>query len=393
MLLERFEIKKLHGTHNVNITIKDNILVLIAENGSGKSIILQFIYLFLSKQWAKLLEYEFESVNTVIDGRPYSFAKKSYDNISDKTTIQDLSLRYPLYRDFIINTLSTFDINELNLNSFAINEIEAEFDIPLSLLMRMVNELNDSEFDNSKFDWNLNVLFLPTYRRIEKNFSVLFGDMDRRFEQYIKILIPELKGKISAEKKENEQNYSPTETDMMNFFSEIWKARNQERWKKKNPLNSNIEILEFGMNDVTYKVKEYFKALPETHKSGDENFQKFLDCCNRYLNQEKILIFDTVSNSLVLKLNENAKLIQLESLSSGEKHLISLFCHLYLDEEKPFVIIDEPELSIAIRWQETLLSDILSSNCEGLIAATHSPFIISTNIQEYTSGLNEFFEE
>ena len=40
------------------------------------------------------------------------------------------------------------------------------------------------------------------------------------------------------------------------------------------------------------------------------------------------------------------------------------------------MIIDEPELSLSIKWQSMLLPDIIrSGNCKLLLTVTHSPFI------------------
>ena len=79
-------------------------------------------------------------------------------------------------------------------------------------------------------------------------------------------------------------------------------------------------------------------------------------------------------------------------MSSGEKQIVSLFGHLYLDEnDSAFVFIDEPELSLSVDWQKTLLPDIASSPkfC-GLLATTHSPFVFDNNLESVVHGINEF---
>ena len=64
-------------------------------------------------------------------------------------------------------------------------------------------------------------------------------------------------------------------------------------------------------------------------------------------------------------------------LSSGEKQIVSLFSKLYLESAKKCILlIDEPELSISMKWQKMLLPDIMrSGNCRLLLTVTHSPFI------------------
>lgn len=76
------------------------------------------------------------------------------------------------------------------------------------------------------------------------------------------------------------------------------------------------------------------------------------------------------------------KVISLTQLSSGEKQIVSLFSKMYLEcEEKNIVIIDEPELSLSLKWQQMLLPDIMrSGNCNLLITVTHSPFILKMSL-------------
>ena len=77
--------------------------------------------------------------------------------------------------------------------------------------------------------------------------------------------------------------------------------------------------------------------------------------------------------------------IKLAHLSSGEKQIVSLFSKLYLENEKDCIlIIDEPELSISMKWQKMLLPDIMrSENCKLLLTVTHSPFIFEN---EFDTG-------
>ena len=92
------------------------------------------------------------------------------------------------------------------------------------------------------------------------------------------------------------------------------------------------------------------------------------------------------------KINSKLEKIKFQDLSSGEKQIVSLFGHLYLDEnDSAFVFIDEPELSLSVDWQKTLLPDIASSPkfC-GLLATTHSPFVFDNNLESVVHGINEF---
>jgi predicted ATP-binding protein involved in virulence len=79
-------------------------------------------------------------------------------------------------------------------------------------------------------------------------------------------------------------------------------------------------------------------------------------------------------------------------LSSGEKQIVSLFSHLYLTNKHDYlVLIDEPELSLSVKWQKTFLEDVRKGAfCNGLVAVTHSPFIFDNSLDEYAHGIEEF---
>lgn len=52
--------------------------------------------------------------------------------------------------------------------------------------------------------------------------------------------------------------------------------------------------------------------------------------------------------------------------------------------KKYLVLIDEPELSLSIDWQQKFLPDILKApSCEQLIAITHSPFTFENELDRY----------
>jgi len=79
-------------------------------------------------------------------------------------------------------------------------------------------------------------------------------------------------------------------------------------------------------------------------------------------------------------------------LSSGEQHeLIMTYELLFKADNQSLVLIDEPEISLHIRWQQEFLNDLLDvvalTDCQ-VIVATHSPDIIREN-WEITRALGE----
>ena len=76
--------------------------------------------------------------------------------------------------------------------------------------------------------------------------------------------------------------------------------------------------------------------------------------------------------------------IQLDQLSSGEKQILLILTTVFLQEEKPAVLLmDEPEISLHITWQDRLIELIrkLNPNCQ-LILTTHSPNIFANGWED-----------
>ncbi len=69
--LERFQIFGLHGRKVVDVAIKDNTLVLVGENGSGKTTFLRILFHFLSGRWLSLVQFRFDSIVATIGGSEY----------------------------------------------------------------------------------------------------------------------------------------------------------------------------------------------------------------------------------------------------------------------------------------------------------------------------------
>lgn len=80
---------------------------------------------------------------------------------------------------------------------------------------------------------------------------------------------------------------------------------------------------------------------------------------------------------------KTGKEIPVNSLSSGEQHLLVLYYQLLFKlKNDTILLIDEPEISLHISWQKNFIYDlkeILKLNKMDVLIATHSPSIIGKN--------------
>jgi predicted ATP-dependent endonuclease of OLD family len=151
-----------------------------------------------------------------------------------------------------------------------------------------------------------------------------------------------------------------------------------------------------------FNLRRFLRQLTQvyTGRQGDEQaIEDFAKLVNSYLSlggeAEKLFSFDKQRVELQAINRFTEKPIPLGALSSGEKQLVSVFARLLLDPQKRFfIIIDEPELSLSIEWQERFLPDIAATrSCAQLIAITHSPFIYKNNLASVAGSLDVLYKD
>lgn len=136
-------------------------------------------------------------------------------------------------------------------------------------------------------------------------------------------------------------------------------------------------------------VKRY-----ESLKIIENQLEHFFYVCNQYLSGKEFVYkpksFEYAIN--VQSRNGTLKEMNIEQLSSGEKQIVALFSYIYLLVKQPCtIIIDEPELSLSVPWQETILEDIIKSKmCKQLIVVTQSPFVYDNSLSPYAHAMEEF---
>jgi hypothetical protein len=140
-------------------------------------------------------------------------------------------------------------------------------------------------------------------------------------------------------------------------------------------------------------------ALYKEQQESERDVREFVTLCNAYLTGKQFIYDDASYEIFIEKLKgsdrtEAAAPLPLKVLSSGEKQIVSLFSHMYLSGEKKFfLVIDEPELSLSVPWQERFLPDILDTGRgTGIVAVTHSPFIWENKLEPYVKSLASYIK-
>ncbi len=431
---QKISITGLFGRIDVSLPINDNRLIIVGNNGIGKSTILNAFYYFTSLQWEKLRDIEFETIKIHANDEIFSIKKEW--------------IPPPPPSSKISNLFST-GIGSLSpLSLIAKRNYETLSDLDVSNALQSIGHIPQPELHTigDYFKQNLNgkILYLPTYRRIEKDIKSIFPEIDEKIlreiwsgratetsekiklhtelvnfgmddvnymiEQKMRSLrglalseIRSLSTKYLRDVIRNEANiFHPDRVrnfgkdDLERMFSNI-----DEDILNQRDQDEIYHVVEKIKNDKEIQDNEGYVAhyisslidIWERINTREESIHEFMRICDSYL-FDKRFRFDNSSYSLPIEYNDGGQ-VSLENLSSGEKQIVSIFAHMILDDNtqeinnqgessNSYVIIDEPELSLSVDWQQKFLQDISNlDSCAFVGAVTHSPFVFENDLEKY----------
>lgn len=155
------------------------------------------------------------------------------------------------------------------------------------------------------------------------------------------------------------------------------------------PSNKNDDsglMIEWLLNKSQIdKLFNILKIIDEYNIRADKTFEpinKFLNIINSFFKDtQKKLFIDEVGRLFVNK--PSGRNLTVDELSSGERQLVILFANVIFNKYRnsklssEILIIDEPEISLHIRWQEKFIDSLIEASINTqFIIATHSPDII-----------------
>lgn len=151
--------------------------------------------------------------------------------------------------------------------------------------------------------------------------------------------------------------------------------------KKKNNSPLLNRLLSVVLQNLDRMSFFSYRMIPINYPSETKRINARIEMFFRMVNSffaetKKTIDIDKDKNTIIFNTKDGERL-QLSDLSAGEKQLLYLLLTVFLMDEKPAVLLlDEPELSLHITWQENLLEALRKLNpaCQ-IIMTTHSPSI------------------
>lgn len=463
-MLSRFFVRGLHGDLDLLVTIENDRLIVVGENGAGKSTLVNLIYHFITAQWHRLLEVRFSSISAVIGEREIEVTHEALEQWQEDR-VHRIRRGIP---PSLLRSLRMHDASSqqelFSGDETAITRLVAESGYPPSYVRRALAEVRSDRAEQSPLELAAKyikdtlpgqVVYLPTYRRIEHDLQSIFRGIEveaqlkklresvgqgRRKGGFVELVefgmqdvqqtvdarIASLKESLRAGLSNLTGTYLRdvirgvhTQADIqsvlaleMNDLDAILARLDEETLPevdKQNLLSKVVGFREKGQVSQEDTVVIHFLTklleLFQAQQREESVLAKFVETCNRYL-VGKRLFYDHLTYRLTIEGAargraseaksgfEEGRQVPFKALSSGEKQIVSLFSHLYLSGRDGFyVLIDEPELSLSVPWQRQFLPDILRTGlCSGLIAVTHSPFIWENDLEKCVHSMSDFAE-
>ncbi|MGE0367303.1 MAG: AAA family ATPase, partial [Phycisphaerales bacterium] len=185
--------------------------------------------------------------------------------------------------------------------------------------------------------------------------------------------------------------------DALNKTSEAQTATRKGKKATEKPPSKEFvfdqDYIEWIVNKPQAdRIVEHLRLLEEYIEKRDalrDPITRFLSLLNGFFAQTKKTVSVAGSGQLTVSIDGSAQPRPISALSSGERQLLVMLAHLSLNPSltgSSVFIVDEPELSLHIDWQEKFVDAIREANPNvQLILATHSPAIILDRVDSSRS--------
>lgn len=423
MYIESIQIKGLYGHFNKTVKFKKDCTLLVGINGSGKTTILKIIYWLLSPSIPDLSSTKFNTIKMIfyLDSvKHIIFCEQKDKQLKYNLTIGEKvfpPLVASLVRDpsFFNNDYREREIIKHSYEGLSPESEELEtwetirnIPDPVFLGVDRYPHLTDREIEDGRKTKKTN----NQYSAINYSTKLLRNAFTQENANVLK-LTERIKSKLMlyafdsvlditetmprASKLPSQQQIEKVENrvlDLCNsefleqedfsgvkqYFDQLKRIGNQDKNTNEGKLSLILNIKQF---EKVKKILKDFEDFETQKKTETKKTDIFIRIMNDFLvDSNKSVYFNPSTSVLEYRLfDEKGEVtedgLDIHYLSSGEQQLLILFANIIFGEPNHIYIVDEPELSLHVKWLEMLYShlDEVFPLGDQLIIATHSPIL------------------
>lgn len=400
------------------VSFFEDVSIIYADNGAGKTSFLNALYYFFTQQETELVNLDiskivcaysedakekiitvsYDSKKLAFDWR--DFEKSGLAKCTSTYIAIERAVNHKNFSDLSPNDILDYMTSSNYLTQYSVPAKRTIANDMYSFLLKK-KEKNEKEKGFLEYQksynhdyiknnniYSLEVLLKEEYKKYLLRSSLLFN----------KILFESLSSILS--KKTNKDITEENILDIVKSKNRIIKIVQSDSYndeKKLPEIDIRSDIVELLSNPDEEVVKKlsssmlkplfYNIFLKIDDIESTSNINVLISTFNSYLDKSKELIVTKDKVYIKLK-NQREDGHNLDNLSSGERHILTLLTTILLkSENKDFLFIDEPEISLNVRWQINLIDSLkkLIPNTQ-IIVASHSPYIAG---KKYSNNLCE----
>jgi len=427
--INKISIEKLFGLYSYEIYFKDNktldipnVLILYGDNGSGKTTILNLLYHALASSSSEghktyVANIPFKKLVIILADNIIIKAERKNENLIGAFTMiiqknnkkmanfyfrtdEEFRVRINLYDETEQKQYYQFlkELDKLNLTLYFLTDTR-EF---LGYLFEKEKIQSDLYYFRSKIELEE---YIRIRERSEKISDILIVQAIDRAERWFIRKVNEAVSKSELDINEiyidiirliAKSPYKGIIADKnINDFIELLKRLEKlsikySKYQLIKPLKINelVDAIKLAPEEVYDSIYTVLNPYIEGILAKLDALQTIYELIMRFtynLNDffiDKRVDFDINKG---LKIYSRGSELKPNLLSSGEKQLLMLFCNIFPAREyRSVFIIDEPEISLNIKWQRNLINSLLE-----LIKGSDIQFIFATHSIELLTQFNK----
>ena len=216
--------------------------------------------------------------------------------------------------------------------------------------------------------------FLKKIQQTHPEMNIPENDYDK-----IKIILAHFHASKGETRIEEEAFKDMIKLSFISTFDVVRETKQDE--SQLDAILKDLQV-EYGyyLSDLAKQVGD-FVASNGSMTMGDlsainQNKDEFIAIVNEVLAETKKVI-DPKESKLTFTQEGTEKKLSVKDLSSGEKQMLIILLTVLLQKREEYIVImDEPEISLHIHWQYSLIDYLLRLNPNAqFILSTHSPSI------------------
>ena len=415
MQISRLQIKNLYDQYNYDIDFnsgeKEQITILTGPNGYGKTTILQILKSLNPKSLYYFYVIKFSEIIISFDNNTILNITQNYKTEVESRSAIDYKDELEKEVRFIWNKVTGEPLTHFVYNRTNIEKAQRSYKFLIGIYSRRkaFEDLTNREkeeilLDNEEFNEyiakaNGQKQFLMQLKNLRSCYIPANRIYNEAYEENEKLPIEKVREALMTEMETAQQDYLLYSQQVDSKFIKKVLDTNYENCSQAsyNELKAEVET---QMNTtVKYKLapkveipeyNEENKAVLFVYLKGlEEKFSKISTISKKTDLFQKMLTSKDFANKSVeispqygfkIKSN-NGDIIDGYKLSSGEQNeIIMLYRFIYEAPDQGLLLIDEPENSLHVAWQKTIVDDmkeIADVKHLQIIIATHSPSIVS----------------